>query len=216
MHQVISPYVPFPNLYWWSLAIDTECIMFDVSEHFEKMSYRNRYYITGANGLIQLNIPLSKGRNQRTAMKDVLIDHTDNWQQTHIRTIKSVYGRAAYYDFFMPELEGILSKEYRSIYQFSKETIHWLKKSLNIAFEEEEVNEFQAEYRGIKDIRKKFKPAAEKQAIAQEYGLYYQLFQERNGFIPNLSVLDLLFSEGPAAAAILKEHHETVGNWHKL
>lgn len=211
MEQIISPLCPFPNIYWWLLAENCSTVTFDYAEHFEKRSYRNRYYITGANGLIQLSIPLEKGRNQRTAMKDVSIDYSERWQIQHWRTIFSVYGNAPFFEFYASMLQPLFEKEYEFLSDFSMDTIHWVKQQLNVNFEKGVANVYQSNYDGV-DIRKSFKPGIENTAL-KEQGLYYQLFEERNGFYPNLSILDILFSEGPAALGIIRANAETIRKW---
>ena len=213
MQQLITPYVPFPNLFWCSMAIKSAKLTFDIAEHFEKMTYRNKYVITGANGPIQLSVPLQKGRGQRTAMREVLIDNSSNWTKNHLRTINSVYGRAPYFEHFSPELEGIFEKEHIRLVDFNIETIKWVKRNVGLQYEENTVTQYQAEYEHEADIRKSMKSGKIKGALPDSESLYYQLFQERNGFLPNLSVLDILFSEGPAAKEIIKQNAETINNW---
>lgn len=211
MQQLVTPIVPFPNLYWWSVVLEMDDVIFDKAEHFVKMTYRNRYYITGANGLIQLTIPLAQGRNQRTAMADLLIDNKDDWQKQHWRTIMSVYGRAPYFEHYGVELERFYTQPYKHITDFNIEVVKWLKKQLGVSYKELYTDTY-AEYADyVMDIRKTFKPGREKTAMHEE--MYYQVFSERNGFYPNLSILDLLMSEGPAATSILQQNKEEINSW---
>ena len=211
MQRVVSPYIPFPNLFWWANVMNSDEVIFDTAEHFEKMSYRNRYYITGANGGIMLSIPLVKGRNQRTPMSEVQIDNTEDWQKNHLRTITSVYGRAPYFEYYIPELTHLFEGEYTHLSEFNKATIAWLQKHIGAKFDETTAATYQPEYGDAIDLRKNFKPGIEQQAI--DNGVYYQLFQERNGFLPNLSVLDLLLSEGPAAFDVIRQNTATIKKW---
>lgn len=212
MQQLVSPIVPFPNVYWWSLALMTDELIFDVAEHFQKMTYRNRYYITGANGLIQLTIPLARGRNQRTAMDDVMIDNKEQWQVQHWRTLVSVYGRAPFFEHFAVELETFFTKPYEKLVDFNRESIAWAKKQLRASYQENQTETYQQEYtEPIKDIRKIYRPGIEQNPV--ENSLYYQVFSERHGFYPNLSILDLLFAEGPAAVSIIEQNRQQIDAW---
>jgi hypothetical protein len=214
MKQLVSPLMPFPNIYWWLQAVEAESVLFDVAEHFVKMSYRNRYYITGANGLIQLSVPLLQGRNQRTAMQYVQIDNKERWQVQHWRTIFSVYGRAPYYEYYAPSLEQIFHKNFDKLVAFNQATIDWAKEHTGIRFPGAATDVYRDEYEtGYKDLRKSLRPGIEKTALPDGDGLYYQLFAERNGFYPNLSILDILFSEGPAAKTLIKERAATIRAW---
>lgn len=216
MQQIVTPVMPFPNMFWWSVLQGGEEVLFDVAEHFVKMSYRNRYYITGANGLIQLTVPLAHGRDQRTAMKNVLIDNNERWQVNHWRTITSVYGRAPYFEHYGPLLEPLFSQKFDTLVAFNRATIAWLQLQTGIKFSPTEVEVYKKYDDDVTDLRgKQFMPGIEKNPLAENYGLYYQLFSERNGFYPNLCLLDLLFSEGPAVRQVLKQHKAVIAAWHK-
>jgi hypothetical protein len=176
----------------------SDVVCFDPAEHFEKMSYRNRYYIPGANGLINLSVPLVNGRNQRTVMKDIKIFNKDRWQVQHWRTIISVYNRSPYFDHYESSLEQLFHSEYIFLTDFNLATIHWLKEKLNVGFNEILAEAYKEQYdETITDLRD-IKPGHEKKTTAG-FPRYVQMFSERNGFLPDLSMLDLLFSEGPYA-----------------
>lgn len=213
MSQIVSPLMPFPNIKWCLLISHTDKVIFDTAEHYEKMTYRNRYYITGANGLIQLTIPLAQGRNQRTAMKDVQIDNTENWQQQHWRTIKSVYGRSPFFEHYAMSLESLFSTVYESLTDFNKATVKWLKRELRFAYKEEYSDVYVSEYKDVKDLRKRVKPSIEKIPVSEDEAIYYQMFKERNGFYKNLSILDLLFAEGPMAMQIIQGNTALINEW---
>lgn len=214
MQQVVTPFVPFPNIYWWSVISGYSDVLFDAKEHFVKMSYRNRYYITGANGLIQLSVPLARGRDQRTAMENVRIDNTERWQVNHWRTIISVYGRAPYFEHYAPMLERLYTEKYDMLVAFNRASIEWLKQQSGISFNATEAESYKKYDDHHKDLRI-VKPGIEKVALPENAAWYYQIFSERNGFYPNLSLLDLLFSEGPAIKQVLKQHKAIIETWHK-
>lgn len=213
MQQLVSPIVPFPNIYWCLQALAAGEVLFDGAEHFVKMTYRNRYYITGSNGLITLSIPVTGGRNQRTPMSEVLIDHKDNWQTQHWRTITSVYGRSPYFEHYSVELEPFFTNRYEKLIDFNMAGINWIKKQLKANYKDAFPAAYATYPDADKDLRRTLKPGTEKNTIPEE--LYYQVFTERNGFYPNLSVLDLLFSEGPAAVSIIQQHRQTIESWGK-
>src|SRR5580704_1002841 len=98
--KIISPFFIFPNIGWWVKILNADIVALDGYEHFEKMTYRNRYRISGANNNILLSVPLVKGRNQHVQMKDVLIHNEEAWQIRHWRTLVSVYHRTPYFDHY--------------------------------------------------------------------------------------------------------------------
>jgi hypothetical protein len=210
MQDVVSSFIPFPNIYWWLQATEYGVVCFDKAEHFQKISYRNRYYITGANGLIQLSIPLQQGREQRNLMDRVGISYGENWQVQQWRTLVSVYNRSPYFQHYEPSLQQLFEKPYHLLHDFSRASIEWLALQLKATIEIKVTDTFVREYENSVDLRS-MKPGIEKQAMQ---GLpYYQLFNERNGFLPNLSMLDLLFAEGPHAMQWIKSHKELVNSW---
>lgn len=213
MKQLVTPLLPFPNITWWLLAMQSAEVIYDIAEHFEKRSYRNRYYITGANGLIQLTIPLQHGRNQRTAMQHVKIDNKDNWQVQHWRTLTSVYGRAPYFEHYAVTLEPLFTKQYDNLVDFNQQSILWLKEQCGIAFDGAMIDRYLQYGNEVIDVRTGFKPGIEQKPVKRS--LYYQLFSERNGFYPNLSMLDMLFSEGPGVKKILELRGSVIEHWLK-
>lgn len=210
MPDVVSSFIPFPNIYWWLVASEGNTVCLDSSEYFQKMSYRNRYYITGANGLIQLSIPLKQGREQRNSMDATGISYSENWQVQHWRTLVSVYNRSPYFQHYEPSLQQLFEKKYELLHEFNQASIQWLANQLKTPIEITVAGTYIKEYDNSKDLRR-MKPGAEKRAIEEQP--YYQLFNERNGFLPNLSMLDLLFAEGPHAMQWVKDNKELVNSW---
>lgn len=192
--------MPFGNIYYWAHWVNANNVSVDLAEHYEKMSYRNRYYIATAHGKQCLTIPLVAGRNQRAAMKDVIISYAENWRQQHWRTIYSAYNRSPYFEYYKDELESFFLKEYESLVDFNIASIEWIKKQLSLNIEIVLLNEYQKEYSEVLDLRS-LKP---NETLSIQFQAYYQVFEERNDFIPNLSVLDLLFNEGKYALEYLR------------
>ena len=199
MSVIVSSFMPFPSISWWVSAIKTESIILDKAEHFEKMSYRNKYYITGANGPITLSIPLADGREQRKPMKDVQICNRERWQIQHWRTLVSVYKRSPYFEHYEPSLEKIFHTPFQFLTEFNLASIEWLKAQLKLKTEITFTDSYEKEYENTIDLRN----LKRSKDTGGNYPVYYQLFEERNGFVPNLSLLDLLFSEGAGTMELL-------------
>lgn len=211
MQQLISPFIPFPNIYWWASVLQQNDILLDKAEYYQKMTYRNRYYITGGNGLILLSVPLVKGRNQRTPMADVLIDNSNAWQQQHWRSIYAVYGNAPYFEHYAPELKNLFEVEYSNLIDYCESTILLMSKLSGIQVNIQYANDYQNEYEDATDLRNNMKPGIERKQIESQP--YYQMFAERNGFYPNLSILDILLTEGPATKGILLSNKKEIEAW---
>jgi len=196
MTTIISSIIPFPNIEWWAYALKADILLLDKAEHFEKMSYRNRYYIAGSNNGILLTIPLLQGRNQRITMKSVGIYDKERWQKQHWRTLVSVYKSTPYFDYYEDSLQQLFITPFTYLIDFNLATLHWLKKQLRVSFEERFEDDYIKNYPPeIVDIRG-LKPSSSKNSMPH-FPKYYQAYESRIGFLPNLSILDILFSEGP-------------------
>lgn len=203
--QVVSSFLPFAPISWWARILDAETIIFDNAEHFEKMSYRNKYRISGANNPVQLSIPLISGRDQRTSMANVQIFNEVKWQVQHWRTLVSVYKLTPFWEYYEQTLQILYEHEFRSLAAFNKATFLWTAKQLKITKTIQETDIFIACYpEEVVDIRG-MKPSKERE-LHGDFPKYYQVFEDRVGFLPNLSIIDLLFSEGPNTTAWINEN----------
>lgn len=204
MAVVLSSYIPFPCISCWAAIAASDTLLLDGYEHFEKMSYRNRYYLAGANGPLTLSIPLQHGREQRAAMKDVRIDNKTRWQTQQWRTIVSAYKRAPYFDHYEPSLEKLFTQPYEYLIDANIASILWLKEQLRLNFNIAFTTEYAQQHPGIAlDLRRNMKRKS-----SANFPQYYQLFADRISFQPDLSILDLLFSEGPHTMAWINKNRE--------
>jgi len=200
---VVTPFFTFPSIYWWMQVVNAGTVIFDPGEHFEKMTGRNRYKISGANNSILLSVPLVNGRNQHVPMHNVHISNDVSWQLQHWRTLVSVYRRAPYFEHYEETLKPIFENTYTNLIDFNKTSTDWVTQQLKLHFKEEEARAYIKQYpEEVTDLRI-IKPGNKKESLT-EFPRYYQVFEDRVGFLPNLSILDLLFSEGPHAIEKLK------------
>lgn len=195
---VVSPFLTFPRISWWMQVMNADTVLLDKAEHYEKMTGRNRYDISGSSNKILLSVPLTHGRNQHIPMQDVLIYNTVNWQVQHWRTLVSVYSRTPYFEHYEPSLQRLFETAFTHLTEFNKAGIQWVMQQMRLKFQLQETNEYVKEYPAeITDLRDT------KKEVLLPPPVYYQIFEDRIGFLPDLSILDLLFSEGPAAVRLL-------------
>ena len=179
----------------------------DASEPFRKMTNRNRYAVTGSNNAILLSIPLVDGRNQRIPMNEVKICNEEKWQVQHIRTLTSVYKRTPYFDYYERSLIDLFESPFELLTDFNFASIRWIARQLKIKPDFRTTTQFHNDqYRDLTDLRIDFFKKPEEGSFPE----YVQIFSERNGFQPNISILDLLFSEGPATVAWLHQHKDAI------
>lgn len=192
--------IPFPNLIWWKAFLEADHRTIDIGEYFQRMSYRNRYYIGTANGRLILSIPLKKGRDQKRPMKDMEISYAEDWQKNHWRSIQSAYMRTPYFEFYMDHLEPLYQGRIPLLHEWNLQSIRicldLMKEQLTY-----HINEILLPESNGDDWRKML-PRDEYPGMKKV--TYIQPFEPRWGFIPNLSILDLLSCAGPDSLAYLK------------
>lgn len=196
----ILPTIYFGSLeYFWYLANNKQVII-DVSEKYVKQTFRNRCQIIGPNGLLNLTVPVERPNGQYTDTKDVLISNNEDWRKTHWRTLESCYKRSPYFEFYEDELKEIFYSDHKALHQLNKLlTLFFIKK---IGIDCLIIDDAKLNNDEYLDLRKEFSP---KQISKFRNYEYLQTFVEKHGHQFNLSILDLLFNEGPNAICILEE-----------
>ena len=177
----------------------------EAHEHFVKQSYRNRCYILGANGPLMLNIPVHKGRS-KTLIRDLQVDNRQNWQAIHWKSIASAYGNAPFFEFFSPEFKKVFEKQEKYLWDFNERLLtlclrciplDHLKISHSTTFLKQTET-------GLKDLRSTIHPKKPFEDNSFYTPVpYIQVFGKK--FVPNLSIIDLIFCQGPDARRILNE-----------
>jgi len=173
--------------------------------NYQRSSYFNRTYIAGANGKQRLTIPLKGGSRQKNMLKDICIDNTVKWQRIHWQAIQSAYAKAAYFEYYEPELKQLYQQIPDKLFQWNINLIELLFKLLNFDIKYSFSNNYKKDFQlenDVADLRNTIRPNMDLEQLT--YEPYYQLFQEKNGLITNLSVLDVLLSTGPDALRIIK------------
>lgn len=183
-------------------------VWIEQQEHYRKGSFRNRCYIATANGVLPLSIPLLKGKHQQAPVKEVAIDNNSNWQQQHWRSIKTAYGNSPFFEYYAEELLQLYQQPYHSLFDFC-----WAAQvlvlelltlaptiSLTSSYERTTTEE-------VIDFRHQLLPKNYNTYQDPHYFPipYPQVFEDRQGFVPNLSILDLLFCTGPEAPSFLMQ-----------
>jgi len=173
-------------------------------EHFSKQTYRNRCEILGGNGSISLVVPVVKGRGPKILMKDIQISYDMEWQRNHWQTIVSAYNSSPYFEYYQDELEPFFMKRFHYLIDFN----HQIHQTICDFLEIEDHSEFTKDFQNVPvdtlNFRELISPKnKDKQDPDFQTLPYTQVFDEKFGFIPNLSILDLLFNEGPNAYTFL-------------
>ena len=195
----------FPNVASYMVMAQTEKIELEVQDSYQKQTYRNRCYIYGANGKLGLHIPVLYSQKNRQNTSDILIDNTTNWQSIHWKSIESAYKTSPFFEYYEDDLTSLFTTKKKYLLNFNLECIEVINSCLNLYFDYSKTLQFNKEA-NEKDYRHLVNARKETQIKTT---LYMQVFQEKHGFIHNLSVLDLLFNEGPNAKNFLRTQHLT-------
>lgn len=158
-----------------------------LGERFEKQTLRSRFEIAGPNGRQLLSIPLVH-KSTHASMAEVQIDYSQNWNVKHWRSIETAYHRAPFFEYYSHYFEPLFSKKYFLLAELNLEAIQAVLKILktNIPLQLDT------------DYNVTMKPND-----FEMVSNYNQVFSEKNGFLPNLSIIDLVFNEGPSAGDYL-------------
>lgn len=175
-------------------------ILIEREEHFPKQTYRNRANIYSPDGVLTLVVPVIKGSKNHTKIKDVKISYDFNWQRLHWLSLQACYRRSAYFEYYEDEFSVFYQKKYPYLFDYNEQLLQFILKSIKIEVPLNFTESYEAEYPLFDDFRNTFNP---KKEAHFEQKPYFQVFDERKGFQKNLSIVDLLFNQGPHTANYL-------------
>lgn len=201
INNVFSSNYLAPIEYYFHL-IKSDEIIIDTCENYVKQTYRNRCQVLSPNGVQNLSIPLIKAR-QRKIIKDVQIAYDDNWRKLHWKSFESAYRSSPYFEYYEDDFYPFYhDKEYKYLVDFNDDLQQKIIELLSIETKTLKSNSYQENVAVEHDFRNSISP---KNTSALNFNHYIQVFGDRNGFKPNLSIVDLLFNEGPNAVNYMKE-----------
>ena len=180
-------------------------IYIEDDENYIKQTYRNRCEIYGANGKQTLSIPIKKIRSEKTNIKDIVIDYDTNWQKNHWKSIESAYRNSPFFEYYIDYILPFYKNQYEYILAFNTQLLKIIMELLEINKELKYINKYQKNFADIDDYRYSIHPKKDLEKEKPEFNNieYYQVFKEKHGFIGNLSIIDLIFNEGPNAINFL-------------
>jgi hypothetical protein len=197
----------FAPVRYFSKLVAYPEIYIEQHENFIKQTYRNRAVILGANGPIPLIVPVEKGRGKKICIKDLRIAYDEEWQRNHWRTIFSAYNSSPFFEYYANDVEYFFRRKYEFLFDFNQQITEALIEILEIETEIKLTADFEQIPETCLNFREQISPKthlikADPHFVPQPYT---QVFSEKFGFVPDLSILDLLFNEGPSALGILEQ-----------
>ncbi|NMM48747.1 WbqC family protein [Marinigracilibium pacificum] len=192
----------FPSIAWWAEIASQDSIALEKHEFFEKQTYRNRCHILGPNNIVRLTVPVI-GAQKKIKTKDIKIDNSQRWQAIHERSIQASYGKSPFYDHYIDYLLPFFQKQYNYLWDLNLDTLTTCRDLLGLSVKLEETSFYSKNH--PYDLRSLISPKKPlEDSLKYKSKSYFQCFG--NKFESNLSVLDLIFCEGPNAISYIKEH----------
>jgi len=184
----------FPTAEYFSLIKNAETVFIEREENYIKQTYRNRCKILTSNGTLNLSVPVMKGSAIKAPVKDIEIDYSKRWQQVHLGAITSAYNRSPYLQFYSEYLGKILLKSHRFLIDLNDDLLCMCLEFLNIDKCILYTSTFQPDMGLPSDFRYRLSPKKKGPGFTSRP--YIQVFGD-SGFVPGLSILDLIFNMGP-------------------
>lgn len=193
------------NILYYSEFIHGIQSTIECHENYIKQTYRNRCEILSANGRLLLVIPVRKKSGHKQKISEVQIEYAENWQKQHWNTICSSYNSSPYFEYYDYLFEPFYTSKIDKLLDFNLALHKLILKCLNVSDNTNLTTEFsEYEYNKL-DRRKNISP---KKMVSLPQITYYQTFSEKIPFQSNLSIIDLLFNEGPNSLQFLKDFYQ--------
>lgn len=200
MNILLHPtYLPCIANFVAMLMADT--VTYEVYDNYQKQTYRNRAFIYAANGKLLLNIPVHHTQNNRQLYKDIKIAYTSNWQSLHWKSIQSAYYSSPFFEFYADELQPLFETQEPFLMDYNLKCFEVILECLQLKLDVTTSTKFEKHPKDSTDLRGLVNHRKEQ---PQHFETYKQVFDDKHGFLPNLSILDVLFNEGPMAVNYLK------------
>lgn len=196
MKTVIHP-TYFPSIAHFTAMVKpgVELVM-EIEDNFQKQTYRNRLYIYGANGRQSLIVPIKHCGTNRQKYKDVKIENSFHWQKQHWKSLQTAYRTSPFFEFYEDDIAPFFKEKHDFLMDMNFKAMELIAEclQLELTFEKTTVFEKQLQVTEMRDLRFLVEAKKEKDFPFEHYT---QVFENKHGFIKNLSILDLLFNEGP-------------------
>jgi hypothetical protein len=197
----LPPVQFFTKLYTYD-KIYIECF-----EHYVKQTYRNRCVILAANGPLSLTVPIIKPENMKCPIKEIRISDHGNWRHLHWNAISSAYMNSPYFEYYEDDFRPFYEKKFEFLVDYNEELIRLICKEIDLLVPLNNTNEYKQQF-SLNEMDARESIHLKKDFQDDKFfspKSYYQVFADRFGFIPNLSIIDLLFNMGPESLLVLRD-----------
>ncbi|TDD95212.1 WbqC family protein [Flavobacterium cellulosilyticum] len=201
MNILIHP-TYFPPISHLVAMVQADSITFEIEDNFQKQTNRNRTYIYSPNGIQLLNIPIKHSKESHQKTKEVKIDNDFDWQKQHFKSLEAAYRSSPFFEYFEDDIRPLFEKKHTSLIDLNFETLELLSKLLRMKLEYQTTTEYFHEIDQLSVLDYRFLVNGKKDD--SQFESYPQVFKEKQGFLNNLNILDLLFNEGRYAMDYLR------------
>ncbi|MBE9575128.1 WbqC family protein [Flavobacterium proteolyticum] len=200
MNNILIHPTYFPSISHYVAMLQADSVTFEMEDNFQKQTNRNRMYIYSPNGVQMLNIPIKHSKDKHQKYKDVRIENDFGWQKNHFKSLEAAYRTSPFFEYFEDDFRPLFEKKHEFLMDLNLEIFELVNDSLGINIQPEKTTEFFHEVSDYND----FRPLVNGKKDTTQLEEYTQVFNEKHGFLNNLSILDLLFNEGRYAVDYLK------------
>ena len=191
----------FPSISHFVAMAQSDLVTFEMDDNFQKQTNRNRMYIYSPNGIQLLNIPVKHSKTAHQKTKDIQLETAFDWQKQHFKSLEAAYRSSPFFEYFEDDIVPIFEKKHNFLMDLNLQTMEIVSKCLRFEFDYNETTEYFHTVDNKTDLRHLINGKKDTSIFEP----YTQVFEEKNGFLNNLSILDLLFNEGRHALEYLKK-----------
>ena len=204
MHILIHP-TYFPNVAHFVAMVTSQMVTLETAGTYQKQTYRNRTNIYGANGKLPLSIPIIHSQSERQKYRDIRIHSEEKWQQRHWKSLESAYRTSPFFEFYEDDLRSLFTQPAEFLLEHNLNCLEAICSCLQFELTYNTTVVYEKTITDMVDLRSL---ALCRKESRFDFERYTQVFDQKHGFIANLSILDLLFHEGPNAINYLKNQFD--------
>lgn len=207
MNQIILSSAYLAPVEYYAKLFAYDKVYVERFDSYMKQTYRNRCVIASAGGPQALTIPTEKGEGAKCLMKDIRISDHGNWRHVHWNAFVAAYKHSPFFDYYADEFHRFYEKRYDFLYDFNMELCHWMCEQIDLQPVMIPTDDYVAVPEGMDDYRERIHPKKVYTEADPDFSLvpYYQVFDAKQGFQPNLSIADLLFNMGSESLLVLRD-----------
>lgn len=184
----------FPSVRHYAAMLQADEIHLEMEDNFQKQTNRNRMYIYSPNGVQLLNIPVKHRKGEHQKYKEIEIAPYTDWQKMHFKSLEAAYRSSPFFEYYEDEFLPIFEKKHKFLMDLNLQIHEIISACLQVKLPFISTDEY---HKVVAEDIKDFRQLANGKKDAHILQPYPQVFEEKHGFLNNLSVLDLLFNEGP-------------------